>query len=1570
MADLTIKSYESFFSFLDKDETVSARTLSVSASRSFAQIFKAQAPEIESIFFLADEITTTIATTFTVEVYSVTTTGAVGEEVFTLNSLVGTATSSTFQKLGRNSSASGDGNAYWYSFSNSWTFTEDSHYAIVFSSTSSTAHNIYHTSVYRSDTFRQVQVSTNYTSGSGTFLNSNYTEGSSAFGEGRIGSLCVGFLGYDIDHVSDPVFDSGEVIIGGSDSKRGYPTYLFVKKAGSSVKVRFFQESPSVGDSLEANRADMTWYWYQEGTMPVTNDPAILNKTSNQARLTNTANFVLFVQPEKFAPYPKIFFPETSLTLDSDRVGAITMYDSNPSAHPIQREENIIYNTTNEFDDQNWAHFAEKKSFVFSSSAEDRDPTKCVNPSYIDAILEDRTSDVEETMKALANGTLPATGSIRGYTNPIKYKGYYMAFAKYLAGREDVTTSYSSQIATASNGDLTWSSISLQLVSSENPTGIKPLAILDAVVENVNGIETLFLLFLIEELDSEFFRIGYTQEIVVNAMDLTLVNISGDVAGDSNFVTLGVDYQLSKFLPSPNKNYLMFTTRNEANKFGLWKIDLTSTISDSNFTLVTRGFNSELDNDKEREITCAIEGNNGVFVGTSVNGNTDGRMGEVYFIDSNFNIRQIISGDITQKWFAKDPTDTNVKSYSEVFGSAHYLAKPNEKVAFMALVNNILHVWLSRENNAEGDPIHIAHNLGSNKTKVLRVFPIGMEEERTAFASNSTYEKSRTIHNITDGAICGNYIYVCGSYLFGSEVAPRCIVYDKRTINHAFESYEGASYPQIIASHKDSLDVGFSYQYGYQFGVYDGDTQATYEYFSDSKIYDDYPALLPTKTTSRVGKYCGIVFSINFTDSGVSADSETGCLEYNTGDINPRLITQNGVCYLICDNLDYGFHLYKMRGIKQDPQYWGTTTALDPEMYLPAYDSRTAYIGNGRSVQVSEIDGINFLSLYTNNATGNYPDTPDNETASYYLYMYRITLGLKKPQTLSFYYKFNYLREQYDKERYVGEIPITDQIIEDLANPGNMNLVVKYAKSWEDLYYSPTKEIVIPLAFDVSEDPENTNKGWYHYVSKSDISDTFVRIESKNLITPFDTDFMWDGMSDDITNLGYTYYDRMGDGTNTVSDPYAEILVKGLKFSDVNLLNASVTNTKKIAITGIVNNKIDPEEIINNGVNMVSGDEIIIDFPKSIFLGTVSFDAKPFGIGDGASFKFQYLPSSSQTQYGEEIVDEVDWKDIGTIYFEAGTTDYSSVENSAIREMVKTFRIVLYSEVEFSVKNLAIESFGNSTNTFTSTNVSNPELILVDDIGGLIGANEDNEASAYSTFNKEDSTMTIDLGAAYSLTRITMNTYAGLSRFIKVETEPTAAGSDWVTICDDSVIDYEYTFVTWQPKTKSQSNEIEVTVVTDTTEIGELDAYNKSLNSIETNFSTFFTDGALRDQVFKPNTDKSRNLTIVNSYDASGDNQGVLVLNAQMDEDGQFRSDVSNATGLIERKLNIDFPNTTVRRIKITTYGFDGSGEESPIKINGLKTYTALVDDDGIAETPSATPTWEITLKTSATSSI
>ena len=41
MADLTIKSYESFFSFLDKDETVSARTLSVSASRSFAQIFKA-----------------------------------------------------------------------------------------------------------------------------------------------------------------------------------------------------------------------------------------------------------------------------------------------------------------------------------------------------------------------------------------------------------------------------------------------------------------------------------------------------------------------------------------------------------------------------------------------------------------------------------------------------------------------------------------------------------------------------------------------------------------------------------------------------------------------------------------------------------------------------------------------------------------------------------------------------------------------------------------------------------------------------------------------------------------------------------------------------------------------------------------------------------------------------------------------------------------------------------------------------------------------------------------------------------------------------------------------------------------------------------------------------------------------------------------------------------------------------------------------------------------------------------------------------------------------------------------
>ena len=63
MANLGIVSYESFFSFIDRNAETdrSSRSLNVTYDKSYGQIFQAQSSEVENIFFMANVDSTTAA---------------------------------------------------------------------------------------------------------------------------------------------------------------------------------------------------------------------------------------------------------------------------------------------------------------------------------------------------------------------------------------------------------------------------------------------------------------------------------------------------------------------------------------------------------------------------------------------------------------------------------------------------------------------------------------------------------------------------------------------------------------------------------------------------------------------------------------------------------------------------------------------------------------------------------------------------------------------------------------------------------------------------------------------------------------------------------------------------------------------------------------------------------------------------------------------------------------------------------------------------------------------------------------------------------------------------------------------------------------------------------------------------------------------------------------------------------------------------------------------------------------------------------------------------------------------
>jgi hypothetical protein len=320
MSNLGIISYESFFSFIDKDDVGrSSRELTVKYNNGYAQVFQAKSDTIENIFFMADVTVSTDGGTanadeLSIDIVQLTQSGT----SFTVGGAIcPTVTAEDCVRLGR-SSLESTGDAYWYTYNCSVSVTSGQYYAILFTSSNANGTaKIYFTEDYRSDVFPLIMTSSS--GASPNWSNALFTSGREAFGGTRIGSLCCGFLGNTIEEGGDS-FDSGDVNIGGSDSHRGYQVYLYVVKTDSDVSVRFTQRNPDTGMPEEGNRSAMSWYWYEEGTLPISNNTSLLNDTTISARLEGVDSFALFVQPDKFAPYPKLYFPETALTLKNEKI--------------------------------------------------------------------------------------------------------------------------------------------------------------------------------------------------------------------------------------------------------------------------------------------------------------------------------------------------------------------------------------------------------------------------------------------------------------------------------------------------------------------------------------------------------------------------------------------------------------------------------------------------------------------------------------------------------------------------------------------------------------------------------------------------------------------------------------------------------------------------------------------------------------------------------------------------------------------------------------------------------------------------------------------------------------------------------------------------------------------------------------------------------------------------------------------------------------------------------------------------------------------------------------------------
>ena len=976
---VSIKFYESFFSLPDSEVSGdrSNHTLSVTSDQWWSQVFKIQSTEIPYIFFMA---ASTDITKLRVSICESTDGLTVGTEK-------GYVICSSALKIDEKSSLD-DTDASWYRWDISAALStlDTDYYAIVFSTTGIYTPNIYYTENYNSSVFTKIMATTS--SSDLDWSNDNFT-----ISQNGIGSICCGFLGNEVDESTG--IGSGDIVLGGSNISRGYPIYIYVEKVSGSSN---FNLKMSISDSTSNYNLDQTsntymkWYYFQPGTIPVSDKATLYNRIEKSANVTSTSDFILFTQPDLFPPYSKVFFPEKYITLQSEEIPInIIATSRTDSERSIQSENAVIINQTDNLDTTitNWARFKEKRNLVRNSSNDIRDFDKSTNPPYIDFTLEK-----EQDLEPIFCSTL-SSEYIRGYTSVVKFKGYYFSFAKYLTASP---VSISNNLATISvkvwgkvNEDIVMNTsiTSIDLSINNNYGSIVGVYDTKTFISEYDNKEVLLVLFqVIPSSNKPYFVLGYLHEdnftisnsnqiVCVDSPNTDTGNISYynlDANFDSSSSSIDVDIKGAKFVQSPEQNMIYYTVRNYSGiGFGFWKIDISANVLSgtwaTNSILEVFGKNRKFNPTSgayECEITsCLQTADDEVYYGICnaefpyLQNTSSGRLGEVYRLKKNASNRNaILIGDVTQRWLFgytclvyesglsriyQRVSDPSTYNGTDTVNDIHYdMDNPNSNVAFMTMVGDILHVWVTPYHYGEGysygygydynsssisynggmhggTPFHIGIDVKNNVAKVLRRFPIYVENDITLSTDaneildygydgtsfndikNDPNYTGLNVQHITGGTVCGEKIYICGmgkdeSIEFWeyeiSQVSwtPRWFAYDKRTINSAFYKgsleYSAVPYEQIPIKPGDidgnNLITGLEeeskwklYYSGLVYPFYElKSTEVSnsvlshvrkYGYYKPysfekiedegSQIYNDYPSLCPYGGTFNVNDY-------------------------------------------------------------------------------------------------------------------------------------------------------------------------------------------------------------------------------------------------------------------------------------------------------------------------------------------------------------------------------------------------------------------------------------------------------------------------------------------------------------------------------------------------------------------------------------------------------------------------------------------------------------------------------------------------------------------------------------------
>jgi hypothetical protein len=490
-------------------------------------------------------------------------------------------------------------------------------------------------------------------------------------------------------------------------------------------------------------------------------------------------------------------------------------------------------------------------------------------------------------------------------------------------------------------------------------------------------------------------------------------------------------------------------------------------------------------------------------------------------------------------------------------------------------------------------------------------------------------------------------------------------------------------------------------------------------------------------------------------------------------------------------------------------------------------------------------------------------------------------------------------------------------------------------------------------------DGSNDTRSLIATTFQTDTENNFFRIESNNLL------------SDDPSGTVETV------SINPNPRELVDLKIKALRLHDITLQGPEEgTNNLKIAMNGIVDEGSGvPENSLENGVNVPSGGEIIVDFNRPIYLSELSFDVQYFGTdlagANQSQFSIYALTTFHNQKYGDNIIDDSDWTLIGSPEFVSLTGNQDTISKDAIGMFIKSIKIKLSSGVTLKVKNLTFKSFTGTSDQFDSTgDVKSPEMIAVDDPSGILIGDISGVPASFSVLNSDGSSITVDLGDEIPVTRISIGTYAGSdpTKSLMIESWDGVAllsGSPvFETLYNSPISDYEFSVVSWSPRLKDKSREVQVNFlsddeIADETQLNDLiETFNKSENS------DLLSNSGLSGFVFKPNILKDRALTITSSKSSTGEFDGSIFVNSQMDEDGPFASDLSEGTlGLIEKKVNVDFPMRQIRKIRVSLTS--QMPNNAGVRVNGLKIYSPIVDETGIAEFPRTGVIWTIRLTAS-----